>query len=365
MEPRIQYVTTADGVRIACWTLGNGLPLVYLAGGPWSHIELWQLPACRDWHERLARERMLVRYDIRGTGWSQRDVSDYSLDALTLDVEAVVERLGLGPFALMAAADAGPVAISYAARHPEQVSHLVLWCSWARAVDIASPRITAWLRSLDDDWEFTTETCAHLALGWSAGEIGRHAARCLRESVTPETARAALVALHEVDVTPLLPCLATPTLVLHRRDIDWIPVDIARTLASQIPDARLLLQDGESTAPYVGDAEAVVRAIETFLDDGTDRAARREAGLASLHAEDGLPQRTRPYPNGLTAREVEVLRLLAAGATNATIAAELSVSVRTIERHVVNIYGKIDASGRANATAYALTRGLISASDLR
>jgi pimeloyl-ACP methyl ester carboxylesterase/DNA-binding CsgD family transcriptional regulator len=359
-EPLIQYATTADGVRVACWTLGDGPPLVYLAGGPWSHVELPQAPACRGWYERLAETRLLVRYDVRGTGWSERAVADYSLDALTLDVEAVVQRLGLARFALLAAADAGPVAIAYAARHPEQVTRLVLWCSWARAADVASPRLMAWLRSIDDDWEFMTDACAQLALGWSAGETGRHAARRLRESVTPETARAALTAMGTFDVTALLPRLTMPALVLHRRDIAWIPVAVARGLAARIPDARLILLDGESIAPYLGDAGAAARAIEAFLSEGDQERARREdAGMLAPAPDQSGAAHNRAYPDGLTKREVEVLRLLAGGSTNVEIAEALSVSVRTVERHVANIYAKIAARGRANATAYALTHRLV------
>ena len=122
--PRMQYARAADGVSIACWMLGRGTPLVYLAGGPWSHVELWDIPECRGWYERLAQQRLLVRYDVRGTGLSERAVADYSLEALRQDVEAVVDRLDLARFALFGAADAGPVAIAYAARHPERVSHL-------------------------------------------------------------------------------------------------------------------------------------------------------------------------------------------------------------------------------------------------
>src|SRR3712207_1565688 len=147
MEPRIRYAPTADGVSIAFWSLGEGVPLVYMAGGPWGHVELWDIPECRRWYERLAQKRMLVRYDVRGTGWSEREVSDHSLDALVADVEAVVDRLGLDRFDMFGAFDAGPVAIAYAARHPGRVSHLILWCSWARTSDIRSPRIRAWLRS--------------------------------------------------------------------------------------------------------------------------------------------------------------------------------------------------------------------------
>ena len=101
MERRIQYAKTADGVSIAFWTVREGMPLVYLTGGPWSHIELWQVPECRRWYERLRQKKTLVRYDVRGTGLSEREVTDFSLDAQLLDLEAVVDRLGLDRFNLL------------------------------------------------------------------------------------------------------------------------------------------------------------------------------------------------------------------------------------------------------------------------
>ena len=358
-EPRVQYARTADGVGIAFRTLGNGFPLVYLAGGPWSHVELWQVPECRQWYERLALGPMLIRHDVRGTGLSERDVADHSLDALVGDVEAVVDRLGLERFALLGAVDAGPVAIAYAARQPERVSHLVLWCAWARTADITSPRIPAWLGLLDHDWELMAETCAHLALGWSGGEIGRQAAAWLQEVVTPETASAALAAISGFDVTPLLPQVQAPTLVLHRRDIAWLPIGLARDLAAQIPDARLITLSGESTAPYLGDADAAAQAIDEFLDPAERTPPVESPLLASLgRAAHGSSARENSLDR-LTAREIEVLRLLASGQTNQEIAAALSLSVRTVERHIGNLYGKIGARGRADATAYALRQGLL------
>ena len=203
-----------------------------------------------------------------------------------------------------------------------------------------------------------TDTCAHLALGWPAGEVGRHAAQRLRESVTPEAARAALEAVGQFDVTDLLPRLKSPTLVLHRGDIPWLPVDITRALASRIPDARLTVVEGESTAPYLGDTEATAGAVDAFLGEGEEwRTAR--LGEWAPGAEHGDPLQARAYPDNLTAREAEVLSRLAGGQTNSEIAEELFVSVRTVERHVANIYAKIGTRGRANATAYALTRNLI------
>src|SRR3972149_7037605 len=103
MEPRIQYAKTKDGVSIAFWTLGEGMPLVQMQMPPWSHIQAeWQWPGFRAYYERLMGDRRLVRYDSRGSGLSDRDVTDYSLAAHLLDLEAVVARLGLERFALMA-----------------------------------------------------------------------------------------------------------------------------------------------------------------------------------------------------------------------------------------------------------------------
>ena len=362
MEPSWQYATTADGVSIAFWTLGDGEPLVYLVGGPWNHVELWEIPECRDWYERLARDRMLVRYDGRGTGLSEREVSDFSLDARVLDLEAVLDRLDLDRFNLFAAAEAGAVAITYAVRHPERVSRLFLWCSWARGADTHSPRIRAWRGLIDQDWELMTDTCVQIALGWSGGDIARSAAEHLRESVTRDAAKASLAAADTDDVTALLQRVRQPTLVLHRRQFQSLSVDIARGLASRIPGARLVLLEGESTAPYLGDTEAAAQAIEEFLD--TEDAPSVQDGHR-VPRSSSIELQTEPEPprpvasDGLTAREIQVLRLVAGGQTNREIAGELVLSVKTVDRHIANIYGKIGARGRADATAYALTRALV------
>src|SRR3989304_1343202 len=126
MEPRIQYAQTSDGVNIAFWVLGEGEPLVVTPDIAFSHLQLdWQRPAQRRWYERLAQGRKLVRLDFRGAGLSDREVADYSLESLVRDLEAVVERVGLDRFALWGGLHSGPVAIAYAARHPELASPLL------------------------------------------------------------------------------------------------------------------------------------------------------------------------------------------------------------------------------------------------
>lgn len=269
MEPRIQYATTADGVNIAFWSLGEGAPLVHL---PWfraSHVQLeWQFPEVRRWYEALASKRNLVRYDSRGIGMSFRNVSDYSLDALVADLEAVVDRLGLERFALFAVLHNGPVAIAYAARHPERVSHLILWCTYARAADYAeSSQIRATRGFTETDWELYTETLASVRLGWGAGESTRRFAALVRESLTPQSLSAQRAAFKDIDVTHLLSKVQAPTLVMHRRGIGWLNEDVVRAVAAGIPNAGLQVLDGASGAPYLGDTDAVLRAVYAFLGE--------------------------------------------------------------------------------------------------
>jgi class 3 adenylate cyclase len=278
MEPRIQYAQTTDGVSIAFWTLGEGMTLVQMPFMLATHIELeWQWPEWRRWYERLAEKRKLVRYDPRGSGLSERDVADYSLDAHLLDLEAVVDRLGLEKFALLGLGHSGPVAIAYAARHAERVSQLLLFCSWARTRDTASPQLRALRQLIDTDWETYTETAAHTLLGWSDDELARRGAAMTRESVTQEALQAAVRAYRGFDVTALLPRVRSPTLVLHRRELRWLDVAVARGLASRIPDARLTVLRGTSPMPWFEDMEAVATAIEDFLGEGEEAAPPPEA----------------------------------------------------------------------------------------
>ena len=217
MEPRIQYAKTKDGVSIAFWSLGEGMPFVSLPVPlPFGHIQIeWQIPEWRGLHERMLQKRRVIRYDIRGAGLSDREVGDYSLDALVLDLETVVDRLGLEQFALLGFMSSGLVAIAYAARHPERVSRLVLWHSYVRGSQrVGSPGVGEALEKLlETNWEVYTETLTHSAFGWSEGEASNRVAALLREGLTQEMAQRAWAAIDEFDVTDLLPHVRAPTLV--------------------------------------------------------------------------------------------------------------------------------------------------------
>jgi class 3 adenylate cyclase len=284
VEPRIQYAQTTDGVSIAFWTLGQGMPFVHMPP-PFTHIQMeWQIPEVRRWYERLAERRKLIRFDTGGFGLSQREVPEFSLDSYLLEVDAVVDRLGLERFVLLGFEHSGPTAIVYAARHAERVSHLVLWCAYARPSDwTRSPLIQATRALIQKDWETYTETIAHVAFGWSEGEQARRFAALIRESTTPEAVEMGISALDEFDVTAFLPQVTAPTLVLHRREVPYPAVDVARDLASRIPDARLALLEGASVLPYLGDMETVATAIDEFLGEGEEAAAVAEPTLGAVH----------------------------------------------------------------------------------
>jgi class 3 adenylate cyclase len=284
MEPRIQYAQTKDGVSIAFWTLGEGMPLVLMPPGVFSHIQLeWQWPEWRHSYERLAQKRKLVRYDGRGSGLSTRDVAEFSLDAHVLDLEAVVKRLALERFALLGYVDSGPPAIAYAARHPDRVSHLILWGAYARTSDQEQAPETLGLRGLvDKDWHLFTETLAHTVAGWSEGKEPRRMAAFFRECTTQKASQASDEASLEFDVTALLPQVQPPTLVLHSRQIRWMTEDISRGLASRIPDARLTVVEGVSMRGR--DSQPVLAAIDEFLSEGEEAPAAAELpeGMAVL-----------------------------------------------------------------------------------
>ncbi len=279
MEPRIQYAKTEDGVNIAYWTMGEGEPLVYMPWIPFGHIELeWQDPDHRRFCEGLARGGLLVHYDGRASGLSDRNVEDLSFAARIWDLESVVDQLALERFALWAPMATGAVAVAYAAEHPERVSRLVLWCSIVSAADLTEAAQFQGLMALaEKDWGLFTETMASVIYAWADGEKARQYAVLLRESTSPQTGLASLSILSEIDVSDLLASVKVPTLVLHRRNMGYPSLGVAKKLASQIPDARLVVVDGGSA--NVGEyTDAIIRATGEFLGRSEFAASQPPAG---------------------------------------------------------------------------------------
>jgi pimeloyl-ACP methyl ester carboxylesterase len=254
LQPAIQYVRTADGVRIACWELGEGAPFVAMPSTPVTHTRLeWEFPECREWYQRLSRGRRLVRYDSRGFGLSDRRVTDFSLEAHILDLEAVVDRLGLGTFALSASGDPGMVAIAYAARHPEHVSHLLLWHSWSRRADVSqTPQTRALYAALmEQDWEVYTEAVARAYVGAGDDDRVQQFASFYRECASAENLRVLAPIVYEWDVTPLSAGQRSCPRAEQAQTGDgrrWCRCGPG----NRLPNARLVLLEGHSPLPWIG-----------------------------------------------------------------------------------------------------------------
>jgi pimeloyl-ACP methyl ester carboxylesterase len=143
LTQKVRFCAAPDGVRIAYAVHGAGPPLVRTA--TWlTHLEFdWESPVWKHWLVGLAERHTLLRYDERGCGLSDRDVGDLSLSARVADLEAVIDAAGLERVALLGMSQSGPVAVAYAARHPERVSHLVLFATYARGRLMRDPSPSA------------------------------------------------------------------------------------------------------------------------------------------------------------------------------------------------------------------------------
>ena len=352
MQQQIRFCKTIDGVRLAFATAGTGPPLVKAAN--WlNHVEYdWRTPIWRPLFERLTRKRKLVRYDERGCGLSDWNVADFSLDAWVRDLETVVDAAGIERFPLLGISQGGPIAIAYAIRHPERVSRLILYGSFARGYNKRnlSPAHLAEWRILVDlvrvGWGRETpafrQVFSALFLPDGSPEDLRAFDRLQRESASPENAARMMAAFGDVDVQDVAPLLRIPTLVLHRHGDLRIPFEEGRRLAGLIPDARLVTMEGRNHLLLEGEPafEQFFTEIDAFL--GAD--------------EDGLARKAAPFPE-LTDREAEVLDLVAKGLGNGNIAERLRISDKTVRNHVTNIFWKLGVSTRAEVIVRARDAG--------
>jgi pimeloyl-ACP methyl ester carboxylesterase/DNA-binding CsgD family transcriptional regulator len=344
VEPRIEYASTSDGVRIASFAVGDGTPLLISATPPWSHVsQEWRIPAVGAWTRELSSHLRVIRYDCRGTGLSDREATDFSVEAQVRDMEAVVHYYNLDSFALWATIGGSPASIVYAARHPERVSRLLTWGAYAQGSWLID-KVQGWdpvAELITVNWQLFTDTFAQAAFGWPDSDTAAGYAQLTRDAITPEAMLALVDQLPLIDVTKEAQMISTPTLVLTRRHSPISGVDEARKLATLIPNSQLLILDGSSPAPFLEDPGSVIAAVLDFVRSDVEVRAPRAA------------------PAALTKREHEVLKLLANGSSGREIAAELAISVATAQRHIANIYAKIGARGRVDAVAYAFEHGMV------
>jgi class 3 adenylate cyclase/alpha-beta hydrolase superfamily lysophospholipase len=291
MEQQIRFCTSSDGTRIAYATVGQGPPLVRGLG--WvTHLECeWENPLWRPFIDAISRRYLFVRYDGRGMGLSDRQVSDYSLEAQLRDLEAVVDALGLERFALYGLSQGGPTAITYAVRHPERVSHLILYGSFARMgwyLDTAEgrQRAEAVLTLVRQGWGSDKPAFRQLFTSTFMPDADIDAIRAFNElqrvSASGDNVVDLMTAALDIDVRPLLPRVTVPTLVIHLRGDMVVPFESGRELATVIPGARFLPLDGRNHSPLPNEpvTAAMGKAIYEFLGEGEPAPAGAELAAA-------------------------------------------------------------------------------------
>lgn len=348
MVPEVRFARSRDGVRIAWSQHGDGPPLVRV--GTWlTHLQHdWESVVWRHWLTELGDRFTFVRYDDRGCGLSDRDVPGLGLDAWVADLEAVVEASGSSRVVLFGISQGAAIAVAYAARHPNRVSALVCLGGYARGHAVGERS----REQREEDEALNTL----VRIGWGRADAtfrriftgslipdGTEAQmrwfdELQRQSTSGATAERLMRARSRIDVSDLAGRVVAPTLILHARDDAMVEFGRGRELAALIPGAQFVPLDGRNHL-LLADEPAWRAFLEAF-DEFMRRASRPALGTTAGRI-------------GVSEREVEVLRLVAAGRSNAEIADALSISVRTVERHLTNLYAKMGLLGRSARAAAA------------
>jgi pimeloyl-ACP methyl ester carboxylesterase/DNA-binding CsgD family transcriptional regulator len=347
---QIRFCRSRDGTRLAYALCGSGPPLVWI--GHWiRHLDLdWNCLIWRPWLSMLSRDFTVIRFDWRGCGLSDRHAVDYSHEKYLEDCEAVVEAAQLRSFIMIGMAHGGNTAISYAARHPERVSQLGLsgtqasgWSFRAKSPQQIETREIR-LRMIELGWPNDNPAYGQfftmLHMPDAAPEQIRSYNDLLRQTTSSETAIKLVRSFWQTDVRAALSQVRCPTLVLHAREDAIIPFNEGREVASLIPDAHFV--------PLESRNHIIVE---------TEPAWRQMVEALGRFLPASAPAAAKPLDE-LTARECEVLDLVAQGLDNGVIAARLKITDKTVRNHVSIIFDKLGVTSRAQAVAFARDAGL-------
>jgi pimeloyl-ACP methyl ester carboxylesterase/DNA-binding CsgD family transcriptional regulator len=345
-DQRVRHADV-DG-RAVAWTATGSGPTVLMSGWWSSHLGVdWRNARFRRYVERFGGHVRVVRYDRPGSGLSDRDgPTPATLDGEVAVLTGLVDALGLESFAVVAGSSGVPVSAAATtalnAADPGRVTGLVLYGGYAHGADIAAPEARdAMVDVVRAHWGLGSRVLADVFMPTASSGEREEFARFQRSYGSSAEAAEQLAHVYELDARPVLTALAeVPTLVLHRRGDRAIPFWLGEDLAQRIPNARLVPLTGQDHLPWLGDSAAIVD--ETLAHLGVRTAPLGRAATGS--------------PSSLTVRELDVLRLVATGLTDAEIAAQLVLSAHTVHRHVSNIRLKLGVPTRAAAAAWAAQR---------
>lgn len=274
IKQEVRYCRSSDGVRLAWTKVGDGPPLVKTAN--WmNHLETdWRSPVWQHWFRRLASEHSLIRYDARGNGMSDWEVPEVSLEVFVRDLEAVVDAAEVARFPLLGISQGAAVSVAYAAKHPERVSHLILYGGFALGPLKRSPEEKArreaftTLVRLGWDDQIVRDIFASRLIPDGTPEQRRVLAEQQRTITSAECAARYLHAVGNFDIRDLLPQVKAPTLVMNTRDDITAPLEAAKSMASGIPGARFVVLPGANHVLLEDEpaTERFFEELDLFLD---------------------------------------------------------------------------------------------------
>jgi pimeloyl-ACP methyl ester carboxylesterase len=279
--------------------------------------------------EGLAERFTVIRYDKPGCGLSERNGADLSFDAQVTATLAVADAVGAGRFRLFGASHGGQLAAAIAARYPDRVEALALFGTCASGNDLAPAEVRNSVVALvRAHWGLGSKVLTGIFLPEPSSEEVAALSSAQRACASAAVAAQLLEVYYETDIRSLLPAITAPTAVLHREADPAAGFMLGREIASLVPGAALIPLPGASHLFYHGRWREVLDAAIEALDRPGDREPR------------------------LTARELEVARLVADGLTSHAIATRLAVAPRTAEAHVENIRRKLEVRSRAQIAAW-------------
>lgn len=345
---QVRFYRSFDGTRIAYAVSGSGPPVVMMPS--WlTHLEYqWRSVAWRPWLEALSSQYTLIRYDPRGCGLSDRNVDDLSFDSWVRDFGLLVDTLELKRFSLIGICQGGAVATAYASRASDRIERLVLYGTYARgrnrrsSVALEPEKAKVMLEMLQLGWGQEDHAFMRAFATQFQPEGSMEHLRSWCELQNAATSAEGAVKLTQImfdlDVTDEATRISCPTLVAHADRDAVAPFEEGRLLAQLIPAARFLQLD--TTNHFMLSHEP---AWKMFVEQ--------------LHAFLPASENEPASFKGLTAREREVLHLLARGFNNGQIGTQLDISEKTVRNHVSGIFAKLDVESRAQAVAVARDAG--------
>jgi class 3 adenylate cyclase len=279
MEPEFRYCTSADGTRLSYSTLGDkSSPALVFANGwvfPQEWAWQWGVPAERGFEAGLAEDRLIVRFDRRGAGSSQRQVHDLSLDAHVADIAAVADAVTEGEFDLFGISDGTLPSIAFAARFPDLVGHLILWGPYLRAESTERMDHVAALARID--WGLARRTFANMMLPDGPADTQRRYGAMLRESMAADMAARYMTS--HFDVSELAVLVKAPTLVLQPEFGGAHSARDSQMVAERIAGSRLVFAGDISGDPM--ERLAIVRDFLGIRPASRERHAKSSSAVES------------------------------------------------------------------------------------